>query len=164
MILNQCWQRKGQMDSWEICWSLKCFRQVASAVINAFANIAANITGDESQQDFLIRILELFVNLGLEAKRLSDKHSGLMKVCTKTSVCHVEKKCFQEGRWFKDFQYLLMIFTTFVYESATKFKTSANIPSSQISVSQNQKVKDWRLYSVFARASICQSLCLSVIS
>ena len=57
-------------------------RQVASAVINAFANIAANITGDDVQQDFLIRILELFVSLGLEAKRLSDKHSGLMKVRT----------------------------------------------------------------------------------
>ena len=49
-------------------------------MINAFANIAANITGEENQQDFLIRILELFVNLGLEAKRVSEKHSGLMKV------------------------------------------------------------------------------------
>ncbi|KAL4223436.1 Phosphatidylinositol 4-kinase alpha [Mactra antiquata] len=55
------------------------YRQVSSCVINAFANIAANITGEENQLDFLVRILELFVSLGLEAKRVSDKHSGLMK-------------------------------------------------------------------------------------
>ncbi|XP_060554504.1 phosphatidylinositol 4-kinase alpha-like isoform X3 [Ruditapes philippinarum] len=58
---------------------VKGYRQVSSAVINAFANIAANITGDDNQQDFLIRILELFVNLGLEAKRVSEKHSGLIQ-------------------------------------------------------------------------------------
>ncbi|XP_052243319.1 phosphatidylinositol 4-kinase alpha-like isoform X4 [Dreissena polymorpha] len=58
---------------------IKGYRQVSSAVINAFANIAANMNGEENQQDFLIRILELFVNLGLEAKRVSDKHSGHMK-------------------------------------------------------------------------------------
>ncbi|XP_053375288.1 phosphatidylinositol 4-kinase alpha-like [Mercenaria mercenaria] len=58
---------------------VKGYRQVSSAVINAFANIAANITGEDNQQDFLIRVLELFVNLGLEAKRVSEKHSGLMK-------------------------------------------------------------------------------------
>ncbi|XP_052799861.1 phosphatidylinositol 4-kinase alpha-like isoform X2 [Mya arenaria] len=58
---------------------VKGYRSCSSAVINAFMNIAANINGEETQQDFLNRILELFVNMGLEAKRVSDKHSGLMK-------------------------------------------------------------------------------------
>ena len=56
------------------------FRQVSSAVINAFANIAANVADEEKQQDLLLRLLELFVQMGLEAKRVSEKHSGLMKV------------------------------------------------------------------------------------
>ena len=56
------------------------FRQVSSAVINAFANIAANIADEEKQQDLLLRLLELFVQMGLEAKRISEKHAGLMKV------------------------------------------------------------------------------------
>lgn len=56
------------------------FRQVSSAVINAFANVAANVADEEKQLDLLLRLLELFVQMGLEAKRISDKHSGLMKV------------------------------------------------------------------------------------
>ena len=49
-------------------------------MINAFANIAANVADEEKQQDLLLRLLELFVQMGLEAKRISEKHSGLMKV------------------------------------------------------------------------------------
>ena len=49
-------------------------------MINAFANIAANVADEEKQQDLLLRLLELFVQMGLEAKRVSEKHSGLMKV------------------------------------------------------------------------------------
>jgi len=78
------------------------YRSCSSAVINAFMNIAMNISGEDSQQDFLIRILELFVNMGLEAKRMSDKHSGLMKVIYS---CPYQKHCFLFKRSYQRFLY-----------------------------------------------------------
>ncbi|XP_012945848.1 phosphatidylinositol 4-kinase alpha, partial [Aplysia californica] len=63
----------------EVDDKLRGFRLVSQAVINAYANIAANMVGEAEQMDLLSRLLELFVQLGLDAKRINEKISGLMK-------------------------------------------------------------------------------------
>ena len=59
------------------------YSHVSGSIINALANIAANMvdmTANETRKaDLLVRLLELFVNVGLEGKRAVDKTQRIMR-------------------------------------------------------------------------------------
>lgn len=58
----------------------KQIHYVSDAVVNALGNIAANIQGESEMLDLLGKLLELFVQIGLEGERSYDNNtSGAQK-------------------------------------------------------------------------------------
>ncbi|KAB7502620.1 Phosphatidylinositol 4-kinase alpha [Armadillidium nasatum] len=55
------------------------YKHVESAVLNAVANIADKISGESEMIKLLMKLLELFVKLGLAAKNMSEKNPTITK-------------------------------------------------------------------------------------
>ncbi|XP_017062942.1 phosphatidylinositol 4-kinase alpha isoform X1 [Drosophila eugracilis] len=61
----------------------KQFHHVSDAVVNALGNIAANIQGDAEMLDLLGKLLELFVQIGLDGERSYDNTPGAQKASSR---------------------------------------------------------------------------------
>ena len=59
------------------------YQRCSGAVINALGNIAANIKGDTLIMDFLIKLMELYVNIGLEV--IINKNTSFLCPCPAVS-------------------------------------------------------------------------------
>lgn len=57
----------------------KQYHHVSDAVVNALGNIAGNIQGELEMLDLLGKLLELFVQIGLEGERSYDNSSSSQK-------------------------------------------------------------------------------------
>ncbi|EDW65723.2 LOW QUALITY PROTEIN: uncharacterized protein Dvir_GJ18746 [Drosophila virilis] len=61
----------------------KQFHHVSDAVVNALGNIAANIQGDSEMLELLGKLLELFVQIGLDGERSYDNTPGAQKASSR---------------------------------------------------------------------------------
>ena len=55
------------------------YRHVSQSVLNALHNVASGIQGETEMNELLGRLLELFVQIGLDSKRASERSASLMK-------------------------------------------------------------------------------------
>lgn len=78
------------------------YRHISGSVMNALANIALSLEGEALMNDLLVRLLELFVQLGLEGKRAADRSPATVKVANANDSLQF-RRSFRPTKWQKLF-------------------------------------------------------------
>lgn len=61
---------------------INTIRHIASTVIKVLETVANNISGENEMNDLLVRLLELFCQIGVKIKELNEKITkNTQKVC-----------------------------------------------------------------------------------
>lgn len=97
----------------------KQYCHVSKAVTNALANIAANLQGESELNDLLLHLLELFVQLGLEGKRASDKMPNSIAATVSLSKMY-NVTGMQETILKGDFIIIIYLFSPSIYRLSQK--------------------------------------------
>eukprot|EP00064_Thunnus_orientalis_P016774 superscaffoldBa00003401_g16845 len=110
------------------------YRHCSLAVINALGNIAANLQAEHMVDELLVNLLELFVQLGLEGKRASERASDKGPTLKDSDRFQVMFRYFEDRAIQKDKSGMMQcviavsdkVFEVFLQMMAEKAKTKAH--------------------------------------